>query len=247
VHWYISSYYKSALYNNPDVDKIFIIPTKTKPESTLPATHRAIKLAKSKGLYKKNIIIPAPYFGKYWNTQKHKIVDCIRRSAEDIIGSNWVVPWVPIIKLTQTEIQKTQKWVKKLPNTPKVLFEWDAQSGQSFLTTSWINPICKLFPGWTVILSGRKPNFTLPSNAVDGSVLSIRESMELFNHVNFMIGVSSGLSCICGSNWTVNKNIPWIESCNNRLWSGENYPRKNKKICYSNKLSDFLNLLKKSI
>lgn len=244
VHWYASSYYKTAIYNNPDIDEVFVIPAKSKPESTLPATYKAIDLAKAKNLYGKNIIVPAPYFGKYWNKQKFKITDCIRKSAEDVIGVDWAVPWIPVIKLTPLEISNVKKWVSRLPKKPKVMFEWEAQSSQSHLTPSWIAPICKQFPNWTVILSGRKPKFKLPPNAVDGSSLTIRESVELFNHVDFFVGVSSGISCACGSNWTAGKKIPWVESCNNPLWSGEIYPRENKQVCYSKKLADFVALIR---
>jgi len=93
-------------------------------------------------------------------------------------------------------------------------------------------------------LSGKKPQFKLPNNAIDGSILSVRETVEVFKYVDMMIGVSSGISCACASSWTDRINVPWVESCNNKLWSGENFPHKPRSICYSKSLNDFLKLLK---
>lgn len=244
VHWYVSSKCRGALINNPHVDKVILIESKDKPSSTIPATQKALKLAKQENYDK--IITPAPYYRPYWNTQKLMIVDCIRKAAEDDLGiKEWSVPWRSVLNLTPDEVQKAKTWMSTLPKKPKVLFEFQAESGQSHLTSEWVKPICDSFgDDWVVILSGKKPKFKLPKNAVDGSVINVRTTVEVFKHVDFMVGVSSGISCACASTWTDEIQIPWIESCNNRLWSGENFPHKPRSICYSKNLRDFLKMLR---
>jgi hypothetical protein len=246
IHWYVSSRCQAALTGNPHIDKIIVIPGNAKPDSTIPATQKALKIAKSKGVYEK-IVAPAPYLRPFWNTQKLMIIDCIRKAAEQDLGiDRWDVPWRPTLNLTSAEVEKAQRWVSKLPKKRKVLFEYQAESGQSHLKQEWIAPICKAFGnGWVVILSGKKPSFKLPPNAVDGSVLSIRETAEVFKHVDAMVGVASGITCVCSSSWTDGVNVPWVESCNNKLWSGENFPHKPHSICYANGLSKFLELVEK--
>lgn len=244
VHWYVSSRCKGALVNNPHIDKVFVIEAKDKPNSTIPATKKALQQAKGKKIYKK-IIAPAPYLRPYWNTQKFMIIDCIRKAAEEDLGiKEWSVPWRPVLNLTSTEVKKAKAFITALPDKPKVLFEYQAESGQSHLKPGWIKPICESFgENWIVILSGKKPKFELPSNAVDGSVLSIRETAEAFKHVDFMVGVASGVTCASSSSWTDGVEVPWIESCNNKLWSGENFPHKSRVVYYSSDLSSFLKLL----
>jgi ADP-heptose:LPS heptosyltransferase len=245
VHWYVSSRCKGALLNNPHIDKIIVIEAKDKPSSTIPATQKALKQARAKGIYKK-IIAPAPYYRPFWNTQKIMIIECIKKAAEEDLGvKKWTVPWRPVLNLTGAEIKKARAFMATLPKKPKVLFEYQAESGQSHFRPKWIKPICDLFgDDWVIILSGKKPKFELPKNAVDGSVLSIRETVEAYKHVDFVVGVASGVTCACASSWADEVKVPWVESCNNKLWSGENFPHKPRSICYSKNLNDFLQLLK---
>ena len=245
VHWYVSSRCKGALTNNPYIDKVFTIEGKDKPSSTIPATKKALKQAKDKKIYKK-ICTPAPYMRSFWGTQKLMIIDCIKKAAEEDLGiKEWTVPWRPVLNLTPKEIKKAQAFITSLPKKPKVLFEYQAESGQSHLKPKWVKSICESFgDNWTVVLSGKKPQFKLPKNAVDGSVLSVRETVEAFKYMDFMIGVSSGISCACSSSWVDKVDIPWVESCNNKLWSGENFPHKPRSISYSKHLNDFLKMLK---
>lgn len=238
VDWYVSSQYQGALKGFPHIDNLIVIPAKGKDKALVPATKQAIEMAKGK--YHK-ITVPGPYMRRWWPMQKYDILECIRLAAEEDLGiTEWLVPRRSILVLDEEEKKRARDFAAKLKK-PICLFEWDAQSGQSHLTPAWIDRICAEFKGWTVVLSGRPIKFKIPNNAVDGSGLSVRDTVELYRHCKFMIGVSSGITCACESTYNEDFIIPRVEACNSRLWSSECYPHKtNAHVVYKNSLDEFI-------
>jgi hypothetical protein len=252
VHWYVASMYASALEGNPHIDKVFEINTPDKGQSLGPATDIARTMVRESGGYD-TVFTPAPYMNRFWFSQQHHIVDCIRLACEETLPRiQWKTPWIPTLNLTPYEVDKTRIWKSALIPAGKktAIFEYDAKSGQCQMQASWIPAICELFgPEWVVVLSGKTPvevPFHLQTRVIRPPDLTIRASAELFNQADFMIGVSSGISAACSSTWTLEraKTMPWIEICNNMLWSGSFYKHAPRQVYTGGNLGTLLAMVR---
>ena len=133
------------------------------------------------------------------------------------------VPITPIVVLTDTEVNNVKRFVSKYNLSDKdrvILFECDANSGQSFLTPEFaletVKIVLKKESSIKFILSSNKPIDGDGHNILDGSELSFRENAELTKYCELLIGCSSGISWLATSDWA--KPLPKIQLLNAKTY-----------------------------
>lgn len=210
--WAIGSMCKSIIDGNPDVDDIWVIPLKNIGE-----IERVWENFKQEALEKKQKGI----FDKIFLTQiapgnLHNYDGTIRSSIFRGYPYPITVSVTPILRLSSIEIEKVKRFAELhqlREKTHVILFETSPQSGQSFLTFDFAKEVAKnvisTIPNSCMILSSSVPFSSCDESIIDGSVISIKEHIELSKYCTLLIGGSSGISWSCTSDWA--KHLPMIQ------------------------------------
>lgn len=210
--WAIGSMCRPVLIGNPFVDEIWEIPVRNAGEVVL-AWMRFEKEAlsmKARGEFDE-IYLTQIFPNNYQNFD-----GTIRYSIFRGYPNPITVPVSPVIRLTDTEVEKVRKFAQAhelSENKNVILFECVARSGQSFVTHKFVLETAQLFiqrvPDVCIILSSHMPIISSDKRIIDGSVLSIRENAELTKYCSLLVGCASGISWLCTCDWA--KPLPMVQ------------------------------------
>lgn len=248
IEVHTSSYYASAFFNNPHIDKLI----------QHRSSNKSASIQLSQNLDKKlegyDIIFnPHPMYNpekrsslRHPEWGSNLIYAWVRALEEKDI--DYRVPLKTIMSLTQEEVARVDKFVatvKGFDSRRKNLMEIHGESGQTFWDSSWTNAVVgKLCArGEIVFISHRVGVAALaekfPGLCYNVNTLSIRECAELFNRCDKFFSVSSGLSNACNTNWC-KTDIEWMETID--CWHVSSAPirAEGKTFWYDRDLEKFL-------
>lgn len=217
--WAVATFCKSIILNNPFIDAILEV--KGVQRNDVYAYRRLKKqfLQEEKnGKYDKVFFI---------NNIESNIAlydGCIRSNIFNAYPGNITVPVQPVLRLYPDEIKRVQDFVQKndLNNfIDVVLFEFAPQSGQSILGVHQAVMIAEQIAraaNCAVILSSANKVFSDQKGVIDGSELTIRETVALTHYCTFLLGTSSGITWASTSD--AGKMLPMVQLLNpNAVWS----------------------------
>jgi len=250
---YTSTTYGSAFHNNPYISYLHETPSNSKQE----ALHQLITIRPmldNRGYFK--IFCPHPMINPdKWASTKNDLgtnLICAWVRALEDENIDYELPLETILKLTDQEIEKANRFLSQIPNNErkKNLVENGPESGQSHATPEFMsNLMLHLCAKNEIVIASRKhngPDFDSIKSKYPNSFffadLSIRECAEIFNHCQRYIGLSSGLNNACGTNWC-KKDIEWIEIVNSMAASSAPIRSENKTFFTDSDLHKVLSLL----
>lgn len=257
---YTSTYYASAFYNNPYVNKI-VKYMATDKQAALHLTTTIPDTIKERGYTR--VFAPHPMFNQgCWNSSKHPE-----------LGENLIYAWVhalekagvecpmppqTVMRLTEEELRRVSTFCKRVPEMKSrrnVLMECHGESGQTFWDHNWTVQVGLhlLQEGNTNLFISRRHSSSdvarlkkeAPNRVFFVGDLSIRECAELFNRCQIFMSVSSGLSNACNTNWCSNE-ITWIETVNSPTVTSAPVRSEGKTFWHKNDLNKFLEMLKEN-
>jgi hypothetical protein len=213
--WAISSMCRSVIEGNPFVDEIWELPLNSYEEivASWQQFEIDVKEREDRGEYDK-IYLTQIDPGNYQNYD-----GTVRASIYRGYPNPITVPMQPVIRLSESEIEKVRRFVESHDLGSKkevVLFECAATSGQSFVDPKFALEVAKKVlnknKDTAFILSSDKSVRVTDSRIIDGSVLSFRENAELTKYCSLLVGCSSGVSWLATSDWA--KPLPKIQVLN---------------------------------
>lgn len=261
VTFYTSSACKGAVFNNPKIDKLEVIPANKAQAWGLQ--DKIINKARQK-----HQLVITPWAGF---TPQHEWVPI------DMPGTPhnfmWayvrvaqlhglVVPIPPTLYLypTETEQERAKKFVESLVQRKRtVMMEIQAESAQSFWNPKWtrriIPEIIKTYGGDVTILisrgGGEPPEVTELKKKFKGQIYllneySLREVSVIFNSCDVFVGLSSGTSNACHTH-LCKKDIQWFEAINDRKWCSAPLRKEGKHFFFRNDPEGFAKLLRENL
>lgn len=253
---YTSTYYASAFYNNPHIDKIIRYTARDK-ESSLHLTLTIPDTIRGRGYTR--IITPHPMFNhECWSSSKYPEL------GENLIYA-WVhalerekiecpIPPISVMKLEPHEIQNVSLFCRKIKmdSMRNILMECHGESGQTFWDHNWTMAVGQHLlkdPNTNLFISRRHTSSDIdnltsiaPNRVHFVGGLSIRECAELFNKCQVFMSVSSGLSNACNTTWC-KKDIKWIETTNSSVVTSAPIRREGKIFWHDNNITNFITML----
>jgi len=209
--WAVNTTCASVVENNPYVDEIWELKRNPNDSKTLwqKFVDEAI-LKKERGEY--DLIFFTQILPDNFKNYDGTVRSSIFRGYPKPIS----VPVEPIVRLSDSEIENVARFAKKHRLKEKkhvILFEYDAASGQSFVTQDFAIDTAKIvlkkFPDTVFILTSNTEINEPEPNIIDGSILSFKENAELTKYCTLLIGCSSGISWLATSDWA--KPLPKIQ------------------------------------
>jgi ADP-heptose:LPS heptosyltransferase len=252
-----STMYGSAFDNIPFVNNVFKHPSKDK-NSSLDLT-RTLRdpISKKYDL----VYAPHPMFnpGSWTSTRFGRLgtnLICAWIRALEQTDIPFELPLETVLRLTKEEIQKVEKFCKKVKGFDSgrnILMEIHGESGQTFWGPQWTVDVgkylldredTKLFISHKTVRGDiHKLLSHAPNRVYFVGSLTLRECAELFNRCQMFLSVSSGLSNVCNTNWCKN-DITWVEVVNSKVVTSAPIRSEGKIFWYENKLQKFLEMLK---
>jgi glycosyltransferase involved in cell wall biosynthesis/ADP-heptose:LPS heptosyltransferase/2-polyprenyl-3-methyl-5-hydroxy-6-metoxy-1,4-benzoquinol methylase len=225
VIWFTSEKYKFILEHNPFIDQI--VPLDGDPlmlDKSIPAL--------KSGRQWTRFFTPAAYMN-YSKAPGGSLPEIVKASVD----FEWTVPFVPVLRLSESERVKAAAYWNGLPSGKKILIETEFHSQQSPLTKEYIeklfevlSPIDPVF----VFTAKNKPEyfdeFQNKYSKVFWCQEGFRLNAEFYNLCDAFVGVSSGISCISNSDYCRN-DVPHLEISRGYHWSNASY-RSGKKELY---------------
>jgi hypothetical protein len=211
VTWGVASMFKSILDNNPYIDSVWDYEANTRAE----VTDKWFEFAGLAEEQKQNGEYDEIFLSQVFPGNPTRLYDTIRQSIFRAYPSEITVPIRPVIMLSQNEIDRVKVFAEKHDlKTMKnvILFESSPGSGQSGVTPDFVMQVAEeltKIPRTVIILSGKEPLFSKNPAIIDGSGLSLRETVELTKYCTFLIGSSSGVTWICQSEQA--KPLPTVQ------------------------------------
>lgn len=211
--WAISSSCRDIIKNNPYVDSILDVSNVIKNDVK---SYRKFK--KNILSQKKNGIYDYVFFFQILEENLALYDGCIRSNIFNAYPNPITVDITPIICLSTNEIQKANEFaeynnLKKYKEV--ILFEFAPQSGQVSITYDNAIEIAEKLTcnkEVAVIMSSAQKINTQNNQIIDGSFLTIRETVALMNYCTFLLGTSSGITWLSTSN--AGKKLPMIQILN---------------------------------
>lgn len=232
ITYYTSSACASAVHNNPDIDKLEVIPA-TRAEA-FEIWNDVVSDAK-----RRHSKVVQTWAGKRpreeWQLINKKTKRNFMWSAPRCIqelGLKFSQPLVNYIYFTPDEELRARNKLKSIPYGPRILLEVEAFSKQTQFTLNWLKPmfstICKQLGGATQFLVsiGRKiehlERLSQRFNITTLDDLSIREVALLIDDCVGFLGVSSGTSNACHHQHR-KRQVVWCEAVNHTDWCSAPY------------------------
>lgn len=161
------------------------------------------------------------------------------------IGLEWTVPYVPVLRLDEQEISNAREYFRTLPAGMKIMVETEFQSEQSPWNVDYakrmIESLRRHNPVFVFSAKNRPPYFDELQALyprVEWCTLPYRENAELYNLCDAFIGVSSGISCLCQSDYC-RTDVPHVELVLGTHWSTFHYKNHTKRrICFDERTFD---------
>jgi hypothetical protein len=213
--WAISSLCSAVIDNNPDVDDTWIIPVERWSEINT-AWRRLLLEATNRDFDHLFFTQISPDgFRNYDGT--------IRPSILRNYGRPITVPVETVIVPTAAERERVKDWARRNRTAEfgkVVLFECASKSGQSFVTPKLAIEIAQRLiaelPETLVVLATVAPVETDHPQIIRGQELSLRETAELTNYADLLIGCASGVT-VAATSTAAKPNLPMIEILNRQL------------------------------
>lgn len=222
VTWYTSERYAFVLDGNPYIDQIIALPADDPVllDSLLPSLQAERAWTR--------FFAPAPYLNYHASIPTIvqsgiTLLDLVRDAA----ALKWSVPFMPVMKLTEDEVDAARAYRDSLPKDgPLVLVESEFNSNQTDwgveLALQMVNALKGLNPVLVFSAKNRPEYLDLLLEVyprIYWCNVAFRLNAELFNLCNGFIGVSSGISTLSYATWCKD-NVPRIEVSRGPHWSG---------------------------
>jgi hypothetical protein len=212
--WAIAESCSSIIKNNPDVDQTIEVKMNIGEDKEVAFNcflDSALKM-KNEGLYSEIFVsqVIGDNFANYDS--------CVRTSIYRCYGKPITVSKKPVLCLTNQEVVHAAEFmqVNKLTQYKHViLFECAPLSGQVNLSFEFIDMFVRRLVArgdTAIILSSAKKIPIDVSGVIDGSILSIRETIALSEYCELLIGCSSGITWATTS--VKNRQIPMVQLLN---------------------------------
>lgn len=194
--WAISSQCKEIIKNNPFVDEVKEIPMPAGIDKDQCHQELVLEMTKQKQQGKYDLVFNTQVIGDNWANYD----SCVRTSIYRCYGKPITVDKRPVLVLTSEEVAKAEQFaaVHRLSDFKHVvLYECAPLSGQAKFSDEFVMELARIVvtnPGTAIILSSAKTYLIQLPGILDGSQLTIRETVALAHHCNLMIGCSSGIT-----------------------------------------------------
>lgn len=217
--WAVASFCKSIILNNPFIDEILEVKDVAKDD-----VYAYRRLKKQFLQNEKDGLFDKVFFINNIESNIALYDGCIRSNIFNAYPGPITVPIQPVLRLYPDEISRVQDFAKKhdldqFSNV--VLFEFAPQSGQAILGVKQAVLIAEQIAksaNCAVILSSAHKVFSAQKGVIDGSELSIRETVALTHYCTFLLGTSSGITWASTSD--AGKILPMVQLLNpNAVWS----------------------------
>lgn len=209
--WMIASNCKSMIINNPDVDEILEVDMSVHHDKEI-VFNQCLKSAKDQqeiGVY--NHVFVSQIIG---DTFSH-YDSCVRTSIYRCYGKPITVSRKPVLILTDEEKDKAISFVNanKLHDYKNlILFECAPLSGQVNFSIDFIKSFASKIVqrgDTAIILSSAKKIPVDIKGVIDGSPLTIRETVALSEYCTLLLGCSSGITWATTS--VESRQIPMVQ------------------------------------
>jgi hypothetical protein len=211
--WAVSSLARSVLTNNPDIDEIWEIPTRSWDDlfsTSLIFEREALRLHAA-GVYD-HVFVTQIAPGRF-----HNYDGTIRPSIFRNYGRPITVPIESIINLTEEEIERVNLWHASTAASDadfSILFECSSKSGQSFMTPDRAMHVAERviaeFKDAAVLISTHEAIKTNHPRILGVGALSMRENARLTHFMDLFVGCGSGLTVVATSD-AANPTLPTIQ------------------------------------
>ena len=194
--WAIARNCRSMILNNPDVDEVWEIdmpPGEDKDKIFSDILQEAAN-KKNQGVFDE--VFCSQVLGDNWVHYD----SCVRTSIYRCYGRPITVSKRPVLILTQQEKDRALAFARENNLTSYnnvILYECAPLSGQAKMTDEFVTSLAGSLtdiPRTAVVLSSAKKFSINKSGVIDGSGLSIRETVALAYHCNLLLGCSSGIT-----------------------------------------------------
>jgi hypothetical protein len=203
--WAVSRGCQSMIANNPDVDAVWLIdmPAGEDKDTIFNETLKEGEVLRKSGIYDR--VFCSQILGDNW----YNYDGCVRTSIYRCYGKPITVDKRPVLVLTEAEksaaaIFFQQHGLDTYKNV--VLYECAPLSGQANFTDEFVMSIASMlsdYPDTAVVLSSAKKYPINKKGVVDGSSLTIRETVALSRHCTLLLGCSSGIT------WAIHSQSAW--------------------------------------
>jgi hypothetical protein len=194
--WAISRGCQPMIDNNPDVDDIWAIempPGEDKEKIFFEILEEAERQKKC-GKY--DLVFCSQVLGDNWSHYD----GCVRTSIYKCYDKPVTVDKRPVLILKEEEKKKADLFFQQhglgaYKNV--ILYECAPLSGQANFTDDFVMSVASMladYPGTAVILSSARQYPIDKKGVVDGSGLTIRETVALSKHCTMLLGCSSGIT-----------------------------------------------------
>ncbi len=200
--WAVGSPYASILKGNPHVDRTWVIPIEGRRDLD-DAWRRFERLLKKAQRAKEYDRVFLTQLGpnNYQNFDGTVRASIFRGYPRPIR-----VPVTPVLRLLPEEVEKARGFVERHGLTGRanvLLFECAPESGQSFVTVEFAlaasRDLLRTCPDTVIVISSSRRLPEISPGIIDGSELSLRETVELTKAASLLVGCSSGISWACTS------------------------------------------------
>lgn len=192
--WAVAASCRSMLDGNPDIDECRVVSlTSGDKEKQFLEFLAQVRLEQQEGIYDE-VVVPQILGDNY-----ARYDGCISSSIYRNYGKPITVDTHPVLRVSQEEEQRAQAFIQKhqLSGYRRlILFECAPLSGQAVFTLSYLDAFTAAVAGseTAVIFSSGSRIPIERTGVIDGSVLSIRETVALSRHCHLLIGCSSGIT-----------------------------------------------------
>lgn len=210
--WAIGSACRQVIDHNPHVDDVWVVDYKYPDDmaTVWKAFEREAKARQRRGDF------DDVYFTQINPGNFRNFDGTIRASIFRGYPRPITVPVTPVIRLSQTEIDRVAQFAGENGLTAHdrvVLFESSPRSGQSAVTPTWASAVAHeilaTLPGSRVVMTSGMDGRPADRDVVDASKLAFREIAELSRYCSLLIGCSSGLTWLLTSDAA--ETIPTIQ------------------------------------
>jgi glycosyltransferase involved in cell wall biosynthesis/ADP-heptose:LPS heptosyltransferase/2-polyprenyl-3-methyl-5-hydroxy-6-metoxy-1,4-benzoquinol methylase len=227
VIWYTSKKYKFILENNPFIDQIVSF------DGDPLMLDKSIQELKSRRQW-------TQFFTPAAHMNYDKMVDgSLPELVKSSVDFEWTVPFVPVLRLSETEKARAAAYWDGLPSGRKILIETEFDSQQSPLTEEYIDKLFEIFSSISpvfIFTAKNKPayfdKFKNKYSNVFWCQEEFRLNAEFYNLCDAFVGVSSGISCLSNSDYCRN-DVPHLEISRGYHWSNAPYFSRKKELYVS--------------
>jgi ADP-heptose:LPS heptosyltransferase/glycosyltransferase involved in cell wall biosynthesis/2-polyprenyl-3-methyl-5-hydroxy-6-metoxy-1,4-benzoquinol methylase len=224
VVWFTAEKYKFILENNPFIDRV--VPFEGEP-LTLDT---CIPQLKSKNSWTQ-FFTPAAYMNRD-KTPGGSLPQLVKGSVDFA----WTVPFVPVMRLSETEKANADAYWNSLPAGKKILIETEFDSQQSPLTQDYLVKLLEVLSPVNPVFIFTAKNKPLGYDQLKSRYSKIiwcqepfRLNAEFYNRCDAFVGVSSGISCLSNSDICRN-DVPHLEISRGYHWSNASYFSRKKEL-----------------